>query len=309
MRYKIIVNPTAGKGFGERSAPRIQELLEGHGLDFDLVHTNWAGEAIELARQAVLDGYDAVVAAGGDGTYQEVINGMLQAVPEARTNGQVVGHMGALPVGSGCDFCWSVGVPAELDEACALLARAETRTIDVALLTVDGETRYFDNTVGIGFEGTVNIEARKIKHLRGMALYLPAVLKSIFISMSPARSVIEYEVDGEMVRREGSYLMIDACNGARAGGSFFVAPKAEADDGLLDISLVQDIPRTRMLALVPKFLKGAQVDEPEFETFRTRKIRITSPDNLAAHADGELVCTEGHSIECEIVPSKLSVIC
>lgn len=309
MRYKIIVNPTAGKGYGERVSPRIREILEEHHLDFDLVHSQWAGEAIELAREAVLDGYDVVVAAGGDGTYQEVANGMLRAVPEARTNGQVVGHLGALAVGSGCDFCWSVGVPSDLEEACALLARAETRTIDLALITVDGETRYFDNTVGIGFEGTVNIEARKIKHLRGMALYLPAVLKSIFISMSPARSVIEYEQDGEMVRREGSYLMIDACNGSRAGGSFFVAPNAQIDDGLLDILLVEDMPRTRMLALLPKFLKGTQLGEPDVETFRTKRIKIVSQDPLAAHVDGELVCTEGHSIECEIIPGKLSVVC
>jgi YegS/Rv2252/BmrU family lipid kinase len=309
MRYKIIVNPIAGKGYGERITPKIRQVLEGHGLDFDLVHSQWAGESVELARDAVLDGYDVVVAAGGDGTYQEVINGMLQAVPEARTNGQVVGHMGALAVGSGCDFCWSVGVPSDLEEACALLARAETKTIDLAQVTVDGEARYFDNTVGIGFEGTVNIEASKIKHLRGMALYLPAVLKSIFISMSPARSVIEYEQDGEMVQRKGSYLMIDACNGARAGGSFFVAPKAQIDDGLLDILLVEDMPRTRMLALLPKFLKGTQLAEPDVETFRTRRIKVVSQDALAAHVDGELVCTEGHSIECEIVPSKLSVVC
>jgi len=309
MRYKIIVNPIAGRGYGERSTPQIRQLLEGHGLDYDLVHSQWAGEAIELARQAVLDGYDVVVAAGGDGTYQEVANGMLQAVPEARTNGQVVGHMGALAVGSGCDFCHSIGVPPDLEEACAVLARGETRTIDLAEVTVDGETRYFDNTVGIGFEGTVNIEARKIKHLRGMALYLPAVLKSIFISMSPARSVLEYEQDGETVRREGAYLMIDACNGSRAGGSFFVAPKAEIDDGLFDICLVEDVSRLRMLALLPKFLQGTQLDEPDVETFRTKWIKVVSQDPLAAHVDGELVCTEGHSIECEIIPGKMSVVC
>jgi diacylglycerol kinase (ATP) len=309
MRYKVIVNPSAGKGFGARSAPQIERLLTDHGLDYDLVHTHWAGEAIELARQAILDGYDTVVAAGGDGTYQEVINGMLAADPEAITNGRVVGNLGILPVGSGCDFSWMMDVPADLEGACARLARHQTRVVDVARITVDGETRYFDNTVGIGFEGVVTVEARKIKFLRGMALYLPTVLKSVFLSLQAARSEIEYEHEGTMRHLDGSYLMVDVCNGARAGGAFFVAPHAASDDGLLDILLVEDIPRTRMLALIPHFLKGTHVDQPDVTVLRSRHIAITSPDGLFAHADGELLCIDAHRIECEVVPSKVRVVC
>ena len=304
MRYKVIVNPSAGKGFGDRSVPKIEQLLTAHGLDYDLVRTNWAGEAMELARQAVIDGYDTIVAAGGDGTNQEVVNGMLAA----DEHGSVVGTLGVLPVGSGCDFSWILGVPPDLEGACAQLARHQTKVIDVARVTVDGETRYFDNTVGIGFEGIVNIEASKIKYLRGMALYLPAVIKSIFLTLKPARSVIEYEQDGETVRVEGSYMMVDACNGARAGGAFFVAPDAKCDDGLLDILLVEDVPRLRMLALIPHFLKGTHVTQPDVQVLRSKRISIRSQDPLAAHADGELVCTNARHIECEIVPHRMRVV-
>jgi diacylglycerol kinase (ATP) len=103
--------------------------------------------------------------------------------------------------------------------------------------------------------------------------------------------------------------MIDVCNGPRAGGAFLVAPDATNDDGLLDISLVEDVPRMRMLALIPHFIKGTQVAQPDVTTLRTRKISITSQDGLAAHADGELVCTDAHHIECEIIPQKLRVVC
>ena len=308
MRYKVIVNPIAGRGYGARATAKIEELLSAHNLDFDLASTHRAGEAIELARQAVLDGYDTVVAAGGDGTYQEVINGMLAADPGARTNGREIGTLGVLPIGSGCDFTWAVGIPADLESACARLAQHQTKVIDVGHVTVDGVSRYFDNNVGIGFEGVVTIEAKKIKYLRGLALYLPAVLKSIFVSLQPARSVIEYERDGEMQRLKGAFLMIDACNGSRAGGSFFIAPNATNDDGLFDICLVEDIPRTRMLALLPHFLKGTHVDQSDVTTFCTRRIAITSQDALVAHADGEMLCTDAHSIACEIVPHKLRVI-
>ncbi|MBN1934076.1 MAG: diacylglycerol kinase family lipid kinase [Anaerolineae bacterium] len=309
MRYKIIVNPISGKGFGARAVPKIEQLFAAHNLDFDLVCTEQAGQAISLARQAVLDGYDTVVAAGGDGTYQEVINGMLAADPDARTNGRIVGNLGILPVGSGCDFSWSIGISPDLETACAQLARGQTRRVDVVHLSVDGETRYFDNTLGIGFEGVVTVEARKIKYLRGIALYLPTVIKSIFVSLKSARSIIEYEKDGEMCRLEGAYLMIDVCNGGRAGGSFLVAPEAQAGDGLLDLILVKDIPRLRMLALVPHFLKGTHIKQPDVQFLRSKHITINSQDGLFAHADGEMICTDAHRIECEVIPQKLDVVC
>lgn len=309
MKYKVIVNPHAGRELGARSIPKINALLTKLGLTYDLVSTNWPGEAIELARQAILDGYDTVVAAGGDGTYQEVINGMLAAGRDASGDENTVGNLGILPVGSGCDMSWMVGVPLDLEEACALLARHQTKVVDVGRITVDGESRYFDNTLGIGFEGVVTIESRKIKHLRGLALYLPAVLKSIFVSLQPARSVIEYEEDGDIRRIESAFLMVDVCIGGRAGGAFMIAPDASNDDGLFDICLVEDISRMRMLALVPRFLNGTHVDQHDVTILRTRRIAVTSQDSLSAHADGELVCTDARHIECEILPKKVRVVC
>ncbi len=309
MKHKVIVNPIAGKGFGARAIPKITALLTAHHLEFDLVCTERPGQAIELACQAILDGYDTIVAAGGDGTYQEVINGMMLAVPDAHTNGHVIGNLGILPVGSGCDFTWSVGISGDLETACAQLARGETRCVDLVRLTVDGKTRYFDNELGIGFEGVVTVETKKIKFLRGLALYLPAVLKSILISLKPARAIIECELDGETRCLEGTYLMIDVCNGGRAGGSFFVAPEAHAGDGLLDLIVVRQIPRLRMLALIPHFLQGTHIKQPDVQTLRARRVTIVSHDGLFAHADGEVVCTDAHRIECEVIPQKLNVVC
>jgi diacylglycerol kinase family enzyme len=103
--------------------------------------------------------------------------------------------------------------------------------------------------------------------------------------------------------------MIDVCIGGRAGGAFMVAPNAVNDDGLLDICLVEDIPRTRMLALVPRFLNGTHVDQHDVTFLRTKRITIASQDSLLAHADGEMVCTDARHIECEVVPHKIRVVC
>jgi diacylglycerol kinase (ATP) len=103
--------------------------------------------------------------------------------------------------------------------------------------------------------------------------------------------------------------MIDICNGVRAGGAFFVAPNAEPDDGLFDICLVSDIPRTKMLALLPRFLKGTHTNHPQVTTLRCSQIKITSSDGLFAHADGELLCTAAQRIVCETLPRKIRVLC
>jgi diacylglycerol kinase (ATP) len=315
MRYKIIANPVAGRGFCAKSLPKIEQLLSEHGLDFDLVSTPWAGEAVELARQAVLDGYDVIVAAGGDGTFHEVANGMVNATNDsAWSGGDVVGDLGMLPTGSGCDFAWMAGIPEDLEGACAKLAEHQTRVVDIGRLTVDNtDMRYFDNSVGIGFEGVVTIEVRRLKHLRGMALYLPAVLRSIFVALKKARSTIEYEDDssGESTYRQVKLdvLMADVYNGARGGGAFLIAPQAKLDDGKFDLCLLGNMSRLRMLQLIPSFMKGTHIHEKDVITLRSKHVIITSQDSLIAHADGELICTDAHRIECELVPKRIRLVC
>jgi diacylglycerol kinase (ATP) len=344
MRYKVIVNPIAGRGFGARSTPTIRRLLSEHGLDYELASTTYAGEAVELARQAVLDGYDTVVAAGGDGTYHEVINGMIAAYDGSVPAEEVIGTLGVLPMGSGSDLSYSVGVPSDIEDACARLAQAETKVIDLGQVTVyeaegrPGTSRYFDNTVGIGFDGIVTLEAKKFKRLRGMALYLPVVLKTVFVSLKPPRAVIEYEeapsprhqngvlprkpgegvlpplglpggIEGGPLRRiEKTILMATICNGQREGGGFYVAPDAQNDDGLLDLLLADNLPRLQILGMIPHFMKGTHVDKPSVTMLRSRRIVITSPDPLIAHADGEMLCTDGHRIECKIAAQRVRVI-
>jgi diacylglycerol kinase (ATP) len=326
----VIVNPIAGKGYGAKAVVQIQECLRKHGLQFDLVTTTRAGEAIELARQAMEDGYETIVAAGGDGTYQEVISGML-----AGSDDEIVGNLGIIPVGSGCDFSWTVGVPPDLAEACAHLAAGQTRIVDVGKVTVDAidagsaaeapsppqsATRYFDNAVGIGFDGVVTAECRKFKRLHGLPMYLVAVLKTVFLSFKPPRSVIEYEADGQgvqapsdapeptMRRLEKTVLMATVCNGQREGGGFHVAPNAVNDDGRFDLCLADNIPRLQILGMIPHFMKGTHVDKQPVTMLRSRHVIISSPDPLIAHADGEMISTNAHRIECEVAARRVRVI-
>ena len=147
-KYCLIVNPLAGKGSALKAIPEIESLLNGLGLDYDIILTEYPGHAIQLAKDAGSNGYQTVVAVGGDGTANEVINGLMQDV-EA---GNLSANLAVLPVGRGNDFAFGMGVPQDLEEACKALAEAKTRKIDIGLVKggdyPDG--RYFGNGVGLG---------------------------------------------------------------------------------------------------------------------------------------------------------------
>jgi diacylglycerol kinase (ATP) len=300
-RFKIILNPISGRGYGARAEPEIRRLLSEAGADFDLVLTEGTWHAAELAGQALGDGFDIVVAAGGDGTVHEVVNGMMAT---ATHSDEIIGTLGTLPVGSGSDFAHNIGVPPDLPGACHGLTHGQARVVDVGRVTVDDEPpKFFDNTINVGFGGTVTAEARKVKWVRGMALYLPVVLKTIFLARSP-RMTVKYD-DVEITM---PMLMVAVGNGAREGGGFFCTPDAQMDDGMLDLCIAEAASKLTQLSLVPRFMDGSHTTHRVVTMARTTRATITSPDNLVAHVDGEMLCTEAHRLEFEILPQRLRVI-
>ncbi|HIP97268.1 MAG TPA: diacylglycerol kinase family lipid kinase [Anaerolineae bacterium] len=298
---KVILNPIAGRGRGAKIEPEIRRFLKAEGLDFDLVRTARPWHAAELAERAAGDGFEIIVAAGGDGTTHEVVNGLMAA-----SGGGEAGTLGIIPVGSGSDFAYAVGMPLDPQKACHRLAHGQARVVDVGRVTLPGrDSRYFDNTVGVGFDGVVTVESRKVKRLRGIALYLPVVLKTIFLYYKAPLITIEY--DGQELVLPA--LMICVANGPREGGSFLIAPQARPDDGLFDLCIAREVSRLAILSLVPHFLKGTHVGRAPVTMARARRVTISSPNDLIAHVDGEVLCTDGHRLECEILPRRLRVWC
>jgi YegS/Rv2252/BmrU family lipid kinase len=299
---QVIVNPVAGKGAGMRESARVRQLLHDQGLAFDLAYTEWPGHATELARSASQHGYDAVVAVGGDGTANEVLNGLMQS--RSRDNRL---PLGILPVGTGNDFAHGVGVPSDLEDACRCLAGGHTRRIDVGRVC-GGQWaggRFVGNGVGIGFDVTVTLEAKKLRWVSGALAYLIAVLKTLFLYYKAP--LITVEADGETYRQH--YLMISAMNGQRFGGAFYTAPDARPDDGWLDLVLAQQVDRLTMLVLVGRYMQGTQLSHPKVQATQARRIRVRARGGLNSHADGEVFMIDGRELQCEIVPQQIDVIC
>jgi YegS/Rv2252/BmrU family lipid kinase len=298
-RIKVILNPAAGRGYAAEVAPKVRQCLEEEGVDFDMVTTAGPWHAAELARRAADDGFDTIVGAGGDGTANEVINGLMAASENGAKS-----RVGIIPAGSGSDLASGIGLPLDVREACHRVACDRGKKIDLGRVTIPGqEPRYFGNIVGIGFDGTVVLETLKMRRLRGLPLYLLAVLKTIFLNFHAPLMTIEY--DGQ--RTEMRATMVAIANGPREGGGFLVAPDARADDGLFDVCIADKVSQLTLLRLLPHFLRGTHTRLKQVTMVETEAITVSSPDGLVAHIDGEVLSTDASRITCEILPGALEV--
>ncbi|MFZ5918349.1 MAG: diacylglycerol/lipid kinase family protein [Chloroflexota bacterium] len=303
--YKIIVNPVSGRGAGAKKQPIIESLLQKHGLDYHLVRTERPWHAAELAQQAATEGYGVVVAVGGDGTANEVLNGLMLARETGAGDGAA---LGVLCVGRGNDLAYGLGLPRDVAEACRILAQGQRRLVDVGRV-VGGlypQGRYFGNGVGIGFDAVVGFEALKLTWLHGFASYLIAALKTILLFSRAPLVRLEY---GDCPITQPA-LMISIMNGRRMGGGFLMAPQARIDDGLLDLCVAGEVNRAGILALLPRFVRGTQAGHAAIRNDRLSRIAVTALEGvLPAHADGETLCTTGQRLEIEILPGQLEVVC
>jgi diacylglycerol kinase (ATP) len=301
-RYKIIFNPIAGKGNAIKVKPEIEALLAKHGLDYDLETTLYPDHAIELAKKAAEDGFDVVVAAGGDGTANEVLNGLMRFKQLNKT----CPCMAILPIGRGNDFAFGAGIPPGVQVSCDLLAKDTRMNIDAGKVTggLYPQGLYFGNGVGIGFDAVVGFVAAKSK-LTGMLTYLVAAIKTIFIYFKPPR--LEVMLDNQ--RFEFSALMVSVMNGTRMGGGFWMAPNAKPNDGTFDLCIVREVPQFAMFGIMGLIMKGTQATHKAVTMAKSTKVNVRAINGtIPAHADGETVCEEGQEIVIQILPHELEII-
>jgi diacylglycerol kinase (ATP) len=302
-KIKFIVNPIAGRGAGVLALPEIGRLANGLAMEYEIVSTEHPGHAIDLAKQAAMADMDVVVAVGGDGTSNEVLNGLMQAW----TQGHKSTYMAILAIGRGNDFAYAFGIPPGIQAGFSILQRGIPRWIDVG--NIEGgdypQGRYFGNGVGIGFDAVVGFEATKLTHLHGFLNYIVAALKTIFLYFTAPTIQIEY--DGETIIQPS--LMVSIMNGRRMGGGFMMAPDAQVDDGQLDICIAGQLSRFGILTMIPRFMKGTQASQPQIKIFRAKKVHLTAIEgSLPAHADGETICIAGHELIVENIKQPIQIL-
>jgi diacylglycerol kinase family enzyme len=286
----VILNPRAGK---RRATRRLERLRQAWGAGVTCWETERAGHAEELARRAAEAGFAVVAAAGGDGTVHEVANGLLVA-------GRPDVVFGVVPLGSANDYAHS------------LLhgngAAAGVRAVDVGVVRDErGRQRHFVCCLGVGLNGAVTLESRKIRRLQGLALYGLATLRALWYHYGCP--VMEIALDDGPAEKAPT-LLFSVLLGRREGG-FVMAPDAALDDGLFDYVHAGEASRLEVLRFLPRIaFSGPPTDHPKVRLGRCRRIRLRSEAPLIAHIDGEFFCTPPDNVRCldvELLPGRLKV--
>jgi len=300
-KVKIILNPMADMGNAWKVADDLRPIINEYG-NADWSGTVYPTHATELARQAGEQGYDMIIAMGGDGTVHEVVNGIMQLPEDKRP------ILGVVPVGSGNDFAHAIGIPMESDHALDHALKSQPSTIDLGVMTDEhGRKEYFDNTLGIGFDTIVTIRSHKLPFLRGFAMYLTAVLQTIFLNNTP----VKMQIETDDKKWEQSNLLLTLCNGPREGGGFLIAPDAKVDDGILHYAMIVNVSRLMMLRIVPEVMNGTHGKFKEVTLGSCKTMKITADSPMYIHADGEIYTSFGSNLRqltFEILPSALKVV-
>ncbi len=283
----VIYNPTAGKRRAER---RLEPVRQAWGDRAAFRPTGHPGHAAELATQAALEGFAIVAAAGGDGTVHDVAAGLLRS-------GRDDVRFAVIPIGSANDFAFSL-----------TKMPGDTGRIDVGRARRDdGLEKFFICNLGMGFNGSVTVESRRIGWLQGTALYGLAALRAMKNSFD--RPMCEFRLDDQPLWRTPT-LMLAVLLGQREGG-FVMAPDAKLDDGLFDFVHAGNLSRWEVLTLLPRLaLFGPPRDRVGIRQGQCRSLRIASDAPVNVHVDGEFLCTteDGmRSFEIDLLPAALAV--
>lgn len=274
-RTFVIVNPAAGKGRARRAWNTLRPSLQSAGLRFEEVLEERPRQAVPLAEQAARDGYDVVVAVGGDGTVHEIINGLMRGRPDHPPT------LAVIPGGTGNDFARGVGIPKNPAAAADLLLNGTRRRVDLGHVN----DRYFGGISGVGFDAEV---AYAVNHwpkwIGGTTVYVAAILKML-ATYSPAETRIS--IDGQ--QQTLAMFLLAAANTCWYAGGMYMAPHARPDDGLLEVIVARDLGKLETLAILPKVFTGEHLKHPKVSHLAAREVRVESNTPLSIHADGESV--------------------
>jgi diacylglycerol kinase (ATP) len=298
MTAKVILNPYSNRWNSQKRWPAAEAALKSAGIDFDLAVSQKKGQIMELAQQAVLEGFSPIIAAGGDGSIGDMANGLMLAAQTIRTP---LPPLGILPLGSANDLVYVLGLPTDLDAAARVIAAEKTRAMDLGKLN----DHYFVNNSAAGLEPYVTLKHEKIHWIKGMARYLVAAVQAI---MDKPEWVGTVQWDGGEYR--GKFSLISVGNGRRTGG-FFMTPHANPFDGKLTLAFGHRGTRLGLFQALPRAFKenkGSYVEMEGMREVHATRVSIHLEKPSPAHTDGELLPAWIQDFEYEILPGCLNMI-
>lgn len=286
MKHLLVFNPWAGHGYAGKHLAQIQDYMKSIDLDVELMGTKQQGHGIELVENADLSKYAGIIAAGGDGTLFEVINGYY------RNQGTEKPPLGVLPVGTGNAFVRDMDMhDHDWQPALDVIKAGATRKFDVGRFKTEGNTWYYLNILGLGLVADIGATAKKLK-VFGNVSY---TLGSLYHILALSTHKVIMDIDGEHLERDNVFVEI---SNTRYTANFLMAPNARTDDGLLDVTMLKPKSRLGLIKAFPKIITGEHIHMEEIETFQASNIKIETDIPKILTPDGELMGSTPLEVDC-----------
>lgn len=293
--YFFIVNTVAGRGKTGKKLNLLMSELNRRKLNYEIEITKYPLHAIELASSAIKKGFRNIIAVGGDGTINEVVNGIINSGKQNKVK------LGIIPEGGGNDFAKNFKIGNKIKEDIEIILRGTTRCIDVGSI----ENKYFINALGIGFDASVAQYAAGINYLNGLPRYFLALIKA---ALKLKNHHLFLKVNGRLL--DLSTLLVSVGNGLSTGGGFLLTPEAKVDDGKFDVCIIKAVTLGRIPKILTKVLKASHQSLPEVEIIQTDKIEICSDKVVPIYYDGELPeLKDPYNIKIQLHPKMINLIC
>lgn len=275
-RLFMTVNPHGGYHKGAAILRQVKPVFDGAGIELDIYETEYAGHAREIIQSVEPTGADGFCVIGGDGTFHEVVNGLLSRPDKPDL------PLGLIPAGTGNSFMHDFDC---LDpvEAAKRIVTGNTQPIDVASISMDGQTRYAFNVIGWGLVTDILIRSERLRWLGESRYTIASALEVLKGKRRPARLT----VDGQVT--DDSFIFILACNTRYTGKGMLMAPRALLSDGLIDLIIVRKASRTELLRLLPKVFDGSHVTSPLLEYRQVKEFSLQPQADEPINIDGELI--------------------
>jgi YegS/Rv2252/BmrU family lipid kinase len=301
--WLVIINPNAGNGKGKKDWDKISDLLKNEALPFDVNFTERKGHAIHFTIEGIAAGYRKIITVGGDGTLNEVVNGVFLNKNCPTTDISLA----LIPVGTGNDWGRMFGIPLDYKKAISIIGENKLMLHDVGLVSfyygTEKKERYFINIAGLGFESVVvkRTNYQKDRGHSGKLIYFYNLLMSL-ISYKNTRA--EIIIDGEKISAD--VFSLNVGNGRYCGGGMRQTPRALPDDGLLDVTIINGMGKFEIMRNLKILYDGTILQHPKIDGYKCKNIKVSSDSVMYAEADGESL---GQTpAEFSIIPDGINIV-
>lgn len=302
-RWYAIINPQAGSGKGKTDWPLIESLLKANGIDFDFVFTTHKYHSVELTVNAINQGYKKLIAVGGDGTLNEIVNGVF--IQNKYPTTEII--IGVIAVGTGNDWSRMYNIHSTYEGKIAAIRDGNLFLQDVGKVEYEEsmvkQARYFANAAGVGFDAEVARRTNRLKEHghRGKILYMGSLVRALF-DYKP--SFINIAIDGEKL--QGTIFSLTVGIGCYNGGGMMQLPNAVSDDGLLDVTVIRQIRRFEVIRNIYRLYNGTILTHPKISGHIGKTVTIECEIPIGLEVDGESVGVSPFTFS--VVPKSINVI-